>query len=309
MTNNNQSIYLGSRGSDFKDLITKLLQKGKLKPKYIDKLTNYEGMKTYGQAFTARSANPDDNYERFEQIGDMTANKFIVWYSYRRFPQLDCTKGVKVVARLRINYGAKDFFAPLGEKLGFWPFISAAEDGSERNQYYRSRNKKDLLEDCIESFIGCTEYLLDKAFRPGVGYGIVYCILENIFNEIHMSLNYEDLYDPKTRLKETFDLFKQLGSWYFLPSRENVEGGYTMAKSLLYQVPSETQKNPIKKSFGPGPKDYDLYPQNGWILLGTGLSSKKVDAQQKAAEQGIFNLRKKGFYKEPPSEYKFFCKS
>lgn len=73
----------------------------------------------YGNAFTATTANKVDNYERFEQIGDVTANKFIVWYAYRRFPQLDCTDGVKVVARLRINYGAKQFFAPLGEQLDF----------------------------------------------------------------------------------------------------------------------------------------------------------------------------------------------
>ena len=309
MTENNNNLYLGSRGVDFKHLIMKLLQRGKLKAKYIDKLTDKAGMKAYGQAFTASSAHSEDNYERFEQIGDMTANKFIVWYSYKRFPQLDCTKGVKVVARLRINYGAKDFFAPLGEKLGFWPFISAAEDGSERNKYYRSRNKKDLLEDCIESFIGCTEYLLDKQFRPGVGYGIVYSILENVFDEIPMSLKYEDLYDPKTRLKETFDIFKQLGSWYFLPSRETGEGTHSMAKSLLYRIPANTTKNPVKVSIGTDPKDYILQPQKGWSLLGEGIASKKGDAQQKAAEQGINLLRNNGFYKEPPNEYKFFCKS
>ena len=95
------------------------------------------------------------------------------------------------------------------KNLNFWPFISAAIEGTERNQKYRNRNKKDLLEDVLEAFIGCTEYLLDEAFRPGVGYGIVYDILESIFNELPMSLEYEDLYDAKTRLKETTD-FKDL---------------------------------------------------------------------------------------------------
>lgn len=309
MTNIQPSVYLGSRGADFKHMITGLLKRGKLKPKYIEQLTDRKGMEAYSQAFTAHTADPINNYERFEQIGDVTANKFIVWYSYRRFPQLDCTDGVKVVARLRINYGAKQFFGPLGEKLGFWPFISVAEDGTERNQYYRSRNKKDLLEDCVESFVGCTEYLLDKAFRPGVGYGIVYDILANIFDEIDMSLKYEDLYDEKTRLKETFDAYKELGGWYFYDIREDIDGDYSMVKSILYQMPPNTPQQPYKRKTGPTRNDFEIVPHRDWVQIGVGVAPKKGDAQQKAADQGITTLKHMGFYKKPPPEYKFFCKN
>ncbi len=298
------TIYLGSRGADFKLLITSLLRRGNLKPKYIDLLTDSKSMKAYGQAFTATTADKVHNYERFEQLGDVTANKFIINYAYRRFPQLDCTDGVKVIARLRINYGSKNFFGPLGEKLGFWPYISAAEDGAERNTYYRTRNKKDLLEDCVESFIGCTEYLLDQAFRPGVGYGIVYDILSSIFDEISMSLRYEDLYDAKTRLKETFDNFKGLGGWVFIDSRDEVTEGYSMAKSTLYQMPVGTLQQPAKKGFG---ADTILVPQQGWVAIGSGVAPKKSDAQQVAAEQAIITLKRMGFYKEPPLEYSRFC--
>jgi dsRNA-specific ribonuclease len=298
------NLYLGSRGSDFKDMIIGLLQRGRLKAKYINALTDKKSMESYGQAFTATTADPVNNYERFEQIGDVSANKFIVWYAYRRFPQLDCTDGVKVVARLRINYSAKQFFGPLGEKLGFWPFISAEEDGDERNKYYRNRNKKDLLEDCLESFIGCTEYLLDKKFRPGVGYGIIYDILSDIFDDIDMSLAYENLYDAKTRLKETFDAYKDLGGWHFIDTRDNTQGEHTFANSLLYQKPPRTPQKPIL--IGLGKKEET--PQEGWVLIGRGVSSKKGDAQQKAAEEGIKTLRKYGFFKDPPPEYLRFCK-
>ena len=41
-------------------------------------------MNEYAKAFTAASANPDQNYEIFEQLGDVSANKFIVWYAYQR---------------------------------------------------------------------------------------------------------------------------------------------------------------------------------------------------------------------------------
>ena len=305
-----EQIYLGSRGQDFKDLISGLLRRGKLKAKYIDILTNDEGMKAYGQAFTAVTADPVNNYERFEQIGDVSANKFIVWYAYRRFPQLDCTEGVPVVARLRINYGAKHTFAPLAEKLGFWDFISAKEDGEDRGThvYYRSRHKKDLLEDTFEAFVGCTEYLLDKAYRPGVGYGIVYDILSDIFDEIPISLKWEELFDARTRLKETFDKFQDLGNWVYIDFREEVgEDGYTMAKSVLFRAPIGTNNRAIRIKTGPGKNDYTEQPQNGWIEIGMGTASSKKEAQERAAEMGIRTLKHLGYYRDAPQVYKYFC--
>ena len=309
MATSKLNIYLGSRGADFKQLIVSLLERGRLKPKYIDVLTNESSLEAYSNAFTAASADSVNNYERFEQVGDVTANKFIVWYAYKRFPQLDCTKGVKVVARLRINYGAKETFAPLGEKLGFWDFISAQDDGVANNMKYRARHKKDLLEDTFESFVGCTEYLLDQAYRPGVGYGIVYDILSSIFDELRISLRFEDLFDAKTRLKETFDAYPALGDWVYLNTREMIDGGFTVAVTSVYQVPVDITKQPIREKTGPGKKDFTEYPQPEWVELGRGSSSKKIDAQQKASAQGITTLRQQGFYREPPSDYQELCVS
>ena len=295
---NSEQVYNGSRGDDFTMMIVKLLKKGKLKRQYLNMLVSKESLKQYGYAFTAKSADKDNNYERFEQLGDVTANKFIVWYVYRRFPQLDCTEGVKVAARLRINYGAKAFFGKLGEELGFWPFITAQIEGTERNMYYRNRNKQDLLEDCLEAFIGCTEYLLDKAFRPGVGYAIVYDILENIFNSIDISLDYSKLYDAKTRLKETFDFFtNQIGTWTFIDKKFETENGYTNTLSRIYQIPSY---------LSPPNTRHNSEPKSGWVLLGEGSACKKGNAQQVAAENALLRLKQNGIFKEPPSEYKRF---
>ncbi len=303
------TYYYASRKQDFKDFITSLLRRGDLKQKYIDILTSNEGMNYYGNAFTASSIDSVNNYERFENMGDVTANKFIVWYAYQRFPQLDCTEGVKIVARLRINYGAKATFAPLAEKLGFWPFISCLEDGEMKGTKYRSKNKKDLLEDTFEAFIGCTEYLLDKSFRPGVGYGIAYDILTNIFDEINISLKFEDLFDAKTRLKETFDQHQDLGGWCFIDKREEIgDEGHTVAISTLYRAPIGTESKAYRKKTGVGKNDYIEYSRQGWIELGSGVSSSKGDAQQKAADQGITLLKKMGYYRTPPEEYERLSK-
>lgn len=268
-------IYYGSRGSDFKKLIFNLLKEAKLKMHYIDMLTDDDSLTLYNKAFTSDSADIDDNYEVFEQLGDITANKFIVWYMHRRFPKLMCSQGVKVVARLRINYGAKQSFSSIAENLGFWEFITASEEE-------RSRCKKPLLEDTFEAFIGVTEYLIDTKIRECVGYSVVYNILESLFDKIHISLKYEDLYDAKTRLKELFDFYGSdvLGTLKY-DSVKNMEEKITCS--------TITQEFKMKKE-----------------ILGEGIASLKADSEQKAAAKAIENLRKKGFSKPVPSIYSFF---
>jgi dsRNA-specific ribonuclease len=266
-----------------------LLSLGNLKPKYIEELLSTEGMKSYSIAFTAESADKHDNYERFEQLGDISANKFIVWYMYKRFPQLDCTEGVKVVARLRINYGAKNVFAPIAEKYGFGNFISGAIDGEDKKLKYLSKNRKDLLEDTFEAFIGCTEYLLDKKFRIGVGYSIVYDILTAIFDDLPISLKYEDLYDAVTRLKETVDMMKAQG--------KNIEIKYEESKVPIQN--SEYDSNLIKVF---------LISNGQHTFIGESMNANKGIAKQQSAQIAIDTLKKKfAIYKEPPALYSYFC--
>ena len=302
-----QDIYNGARDQQFKDFIFGLLKRGKVKTKYVNKLLSKENLELYSHSFTAASANSEENYEIFEQLGDLSANKFIVWYMYERFPFLKTPKGVKVVARLRINYGATQSFASLAEKLGFWPFISAAIDGTTNGCKYRNRNKKDLLEDVFEAFIGCTEFILDNEFRTGVGYGIVYDILSSIFNEIPISLAYDDLFDPKTRLKEIFDSFPDLGTWGFTNVREEIdEENHSVSKCSLYLIPKGSSQKPIKQKTGPRPNDFIELPHQNWVFMCTSTSSTKTQSQQKASSIGIDILAKKGYIKVIPDEYKLF---
>ena len=294
-------IYLGKRDLSFKDLIMSLLKRGRLKPKYIDLLTSDQNMKLYDQAFTATTANSEVNYEIMEQLGDLSANKFIVSYTYRRFPQLECPKGVKVAARIRINYGAKQSFSKIADDLGFWNYISASDDD-------RMHNKKALLEDSLESFLGCTEQIIDNKYRPGVGYAIVYDILTDIFDKISISLDYNDLYDAKTRLKELFDWDQKLGNVTYITNRKDV-----LAETSAYQVPvygkiakTNPAMQPIKKQTVMG-TDYTLEPQRDWVLLGTGTAAIQKDAEQKAAKQALLAMKKHGSEKPIPEEYRLFC--
>jgi dsRNA-specific ribonuclease len=265
-------IIYGSRDQDFKDTIINVISKGNMKDKYKQWLLSSESLLIFNDVFTSNTANVLKNYEVYEQLGDITVNKFIVWYMYKRFPQLNCAQGVKIVARLRINYCSKQSFAQIAESLGFLPFITASEEE-------RSHNKKPLLEDTLEAFFGAVEFIIDKHTLTGVGYAVAFDILESIFNNLYISLKYEDLYDAKTRLKELFDFCgDKLGSIKYEDER-NIEDKVTV--SSVYQTT----------------------PQNNRIKIGEGIASLKADAQQKAASKAIGFLKSKGFHKPVPEIY------
>lgn len=268
-------VFNAPRNVVFKKFIYKLLSIGKLKKIYIDLLTNEDSLKEYNNAFTSNTAHPERNYEVYEQLGDLTANKFIVCYMYNRFPKLKCSKAVKIVARLRINYGSKQTFSKIADELGFWEYISASEE--ERNT-----KKKSLLEDSFEAFIGATEYLLDTKIRNGVGYAIVYDILAKIFDNINISLRYEDLFDAKTRIKELFDHYGK-DNIGVLKYEETKNMDTKLTTSMLYQ-----EYNGKK------------------TLLAEGIASLKADAQQKSAQIGLRKMKNSGFTKPVDEIYNEF---
>ena len=185
----------GTRGIEFKLFIQSLLSRSKLSKKNIDFLTNDKNIKYYETAFTHRNVDLDNNYEFYELMGDVTCNKIIVWYIKERFPFLNNMNGVKVIARLRINLVSKKTFSKWAEKLDFERFISYDEET-------KAKQNMSVLEDCFEAFFGVTELLINEHFKAG-GYHFAFQILSSIIDEEKISLNYTDLYDPITRLKET----------------------------------------------------------------------------------------------------------
>lgn len=231
-------VYDGSRGEDFRHLIHSTLQKGKMIPKYIEMLMDERGMRTFDEAFTAASKSVCKNYEMLEQLGDVLANAAIKWYMTRRFPMIRCPEGVETGARLLIKYGAKQSFSTIAERLGFWPFISSSVD-------QRNRNKKKLLEDVFEAFLGAVAEITEERTRHGVGYGIVYDIIESVFDDMDISLREEDLVDSKSRLKETFDANRSQGEVIYLSDKQEIvsyDGKQTyITVSTAYQLRPENQ--------------------------------------------------------------------
>jgi dsRNA-specific ribonuclease len=271
------------RGEEFKSFIKSVLTQSKLKEHYIDILLNDESLKIYSDAFTSSTIqsyrkdvikngkekievhvneNSTENYEIYEKLGDGIIHNFIGWYVFRRFPELRSVKDVRIFAIIKIKYGGKEQLAPMAEKYGFWPFISSS-------MYQRKNEKKALLEDTFEAFLGATSYILDTNLINGVGYSICYNLLETIFDQIEISKDFEKQLDNKTKLKEMFDQKKVEGVLKYAEPEYNEET--RQQKVIIYRVVGGRE-----------------------IKLSEGTGSKKILAQQNAAENALKYLKSIG---------------
>jgi hypothetical protein len=112
---------------------------------------------------------------------------------------------------------------------------------------------------------------VDEYFgEDGYGYRVCYKILEHILDNMSIALSYEDIIDNITRVKETFDSFKELGKVEY-ENINNVYNAVNITPSLLRRV------------------------------LGSGKT------EQEAAKAALKQLAKEGFVKPIPQEYLKFC--
>lgn len=267
------------------EFLKQVLKNAKLDKKYISILLNR--IDIYQLAFTSPSIDIENNYELYENLGDITANEAIVWYFYEIFPQLHCPSGVKTMARLKINYGSSESYSSIADSLGFWPYIKATEEEKASKE-----KKQKLLEDVFEAFIGVTKLILVEYFGfQGVGNQIVYNIIKSIFDKIDISLKTEDLYDAKTRLKEVFD---------------KAETQFMFGKlRYKYHDFSDFNKYPTT---GPLPRSYtELFfvKNNVYTKIATGKGNTKVAQEKDAASQALQYLHNKNYNVE--KKFKLFC--
>lgn len=228
-------VQFGIRGDVFKNFITDLLTFGEIKKSFIKKLTTEESLEKYNIAFTSKSINCDENYEYYEQLGDASIGLFIVSYSYRRFPQIKRPDGIRFAARIKALYAGCQELAKISKLYNFEKFITCT----------KSEKKDSLYEDVFESFIGVTQDLIDEQIKYenedifGIGYTCVYRLLKNIYDKIEISLEYEKLFDPKTRLNEIIQINKNIEIKYI--SSRDQEMKKTITKGILKIGNSEQQ--------------------------------------------------------------------
>ena len=276
-TYTNSDLYYGKRDKIFKDFLIKIFKYTGVNDDILSKYINPDTIPFFNMAFTSSSADEQYNYELFEQMGDSTIGKFIVWNSYQQFPQLrGKPEAVEIVARMKIILGSKDTLFQIAENLGIWDFISASED-------MRRRSKKKLLEDVFESLIGVIEFVIhdysdSNRSQPGLAYQLVYTLLSKLFEPYSLKIDYNVLVDSKNRLKGVFDQHKdKLGSEAVYKNERIFKNGKNIFVSKVYDAHNN--------------------------FLGEGADTFKKDAEKKASEMAITTLERKGFKKIVPSLY------
>ena len=252
----------------FKEFIRSLLKRGKIKDRFINSLLTDDCLKLYQQAFTHKSVS-ESNYELFEMKGDVLVNAFVVWYLPQRFPQLNRPEGVPIIAPIKCKYVSTEILSEISQKLGMEKYLSVCTQTI-------THIRNNLLEDLLESFCGVTAHILDQKYMIGVGYSIVHDFLKSLYDEIDISLKYEDNYSPVTIFKETVDKYNS----YYVKSTGVDYKRYTDIKYVdLPHAPDAKVKTLVLTVF-----DRVLGER---IRVGTGEGSIKVKAQKAAALKGV----------------------
>lgn len=183
-------------------LIRHVLVIGWIRDEVIDDLLNdSQCMDWIHQSMCHPSLSAVYNYEWLEIMGDAIINRHLVWYIAKRFPQLRTPEGVKIIARLKINLVSKQTLSEISIRLGLPSCIRYQQETVP------SRCLPSLYEDVLEALFAALELSMNHLYGEGAGSLVTFRLLGEIFDLWPISLAYEDLFDPITRLKETLDLF------------------------------------------------------------------------------------------------------
>ena len=265
-----QELYLPSRGEEFRKFLHHILLNIMRIPEEKVNLLLQDHFALFVQAFTHRSVDPSQNYEILELLGDAVLTFCILDYLVKRFPQLEDPSGkhVSTLSRLKINFVSKKIYGECARNLNFLPFIAS-------DQLTRKEDDVSLLEDVFEAFARAVYKGLSQIEQIRtdmmISAGPILRMLTYIFDQKQISLEYEDLYDARSRLKELSEkLSQQLAP--IDTTRKYDRNGRIVFTSV------------IKETTG--------------TIWGTGQGLTKNQSVQEACENAIANLIKTNTGKE-----------
>lgn len=203
----------------FQTLIRKVLSQVLSAENVVD-FTDYEGMQLYIRAFTHKDIDYRSNYETLEFYGDPYVNAIANPYILKRFPKVINVKWWTRISHILRDTGT---LSKMAKNLGFVPFIKY-DKSKKKTQLSRDK----VYEDVFEAFIGATVVISRKKAGFGSGYAVVYELIGKAMDAIPIRLDYNTLFDARTRLKEMYDGL----SWRFTDELSKTFKSGTGAKTV-----------------------------------------------------------------------------
>lgn len=293
----------------FKDFIISLLKRGNLDDIFCEKLYT-ENVDVFKCVFTHRTYDPVNNYEYYEFVGDSVINACISEYIIRWDPNI---VSVKYLTRLKHNITSKKQLSEIAHNLGFMEHIRLGKGDikikKNRGSLYldyitemkidpiQDETYRSWLEDCLEAFIGAVSILIDKGSKyTGMGFVVCYNIISSLMEGVHLSLRYEDVFDPTTRYKELCDKY-----WGFV---NNVQGKQT--KCIRSYERKDKEGRTFHKTIVMGyPFGDKSAKKENEAILAEAEDTSKMESQHKACEMALRKLRDLyNLVDYPPDPYK-----
>jgi dsRNA-specific ribonuclease len=310
----------------FKKFLTAALKRANVNDEHIKLFLSKENLKEFKIAFTHPSLGEAQNYELYEFLGDVVINEFVAFYVRERFPQV---VNVKWTTRLKHNLISKKDLAKIALKEGLGKFGRYGEDMEylRLNPHLDERNEfLSMMEDFMEAFIGCLTTIIKKSGKThGAATEICRLVLKGYYDQIPISLKYEDVFDAVTRLKELYERKATGLLWpndqvYIFERRK--EGNIPYHVAIVYGWPLGDRKARFRKnrqamkSMGFECEtdkfaDIGRLTHNEWmkrhdpskVMLSVQYGVSREDAKMKAAEEARKVLEKtygiKDKYPEP----------
>ena len=278
-------IHVGKPVDQFQVFILNLIRQRV--PLVSDLKLDKNEMSQFVTSFTSPDVNNEKNYELYETLGDKLLNNCVLWYISNRFPQLNVSDAMDLMTKIKIRIIQTNWLGGLSHSLGFYDYIHCL-----RNLGENARLK--VLEDVFESFFAVLNMIVDNQYKKGMGMVVCYRFIASLLDEKDISISYDFLVDPKTQLKEVFDLHKTIRIKY-TATRVMVDMNEMYTSTLLES-----------KLVGKTPSGDDMFSTPRKILTGKEGYTEK-EAEQNVASEAIRYYKNLGISKPIPKEYLKFC--
>ena len=299
-------------------LLYKCLFERKTYDKYFDTPASWSIIR---QAFIHESLKLQTNYELLEHEGDSVVNNVARAYISLKFPKIVNVSWKSQIGHMLIS---KKALSEIAIQNGFTKHIAFSDELRKRIEMFDDptdcRDFLSMNEDVLEALCGaisriCWKISSNPATAFGIGSAACFNLISNFFDQIKISIRYEDIFDAKSRLKRLFDakgwstitgcsLNNCLRVYSLEEPREYDAGMMAYRRSLPNnmkpsQMVLETKDRFLVLGYACDPKD----PRNKQ-LLSVSTGNKKAIVEQIVAEEIIDKLRQKGVYVLPTDPYK-----